>query len=70
MLQIVVLLSTNYSNKSDIEDISDDCITEFINEMNFESISDLFLEIENIEVKNIGWENRKDIKLIKLINFV
>ena len=70
MLQIVVLLSTNYSNKSDIEDISDDCITEFINEMNFESISDLFLEIDNIEVKNIGWENRKDIKLIKLINFV
>ena len=70
MLQIVVLLSINYSNKSDIEDISDDCITEFINEMNFESISDLFLEIENTEVKNIGWENRKDIKLIKLINFV
>ena len=70
MLQIIVLLSINYSNKSDIEDISDDCITEFINEMNFESIWDLFLEIENTEVKNIGWENRKDIKLIKLINFV
>ena len=70
MLQIVVLLNASYSNESDIEDISDDCIAESVNEMSFESFSDCFLEIENMEVKNIGWENRKDIKLIKLIMFV
>lgn len=69
MLQIVVLLYTNYSSESDIEDILDDWIAEFVSEMNFESFSDFFLETENTEVKNIGWENRKDIKLIKLITF-
>ena len=70
MLQIVVLSNTTYLNESDIEDILDDCIAEFVNEMSFESFSDLFLEIENTEDKNIGWKNRKDIKLIKLITFV
>ena len=70
MLQIFVLLNTSYSNESDLEDISNDCIAEFVNEMSIESFSDLFLEIENIEVKNIGWENRKDMNLIKLITFV
>ena len=70
MLQIVFLLNTRYSNESDIEYILDDCIAEFVNEMNFESFPDLFLEIENTEVKNIGKEHRKDIKLIKLFTFV
>ena len=50
MLQIVVLLNTNYSNESDIEDISDDCIIEFVNEMNFDSFTNLYLEIENTQV--------------------
>ena len=70
MLQIVVLLNTSYSSESNIQDISDYCIAEFVNEMSFEGFSDLFLEIENTEVKKIGWKNRKDIKLIKLITFV
>ena len=63
MLQIIVLLKISYSNESDIEDILDDCITEFINEMSIESFSDLILAIENIEVKNIAWENGKDMSL-------
>ena len=54
MLQIVALLNASYSNESDIEDTLDDCIAEFVNEMNFESFSDWFLEIENTEIKNIG----------------
>lgn len=70
MLQISVLFNTSYSNESDTEDISDNCIAEFVNKMNFESFSGLFLEIKNTKVKNIEWENRKDIKLIKLITFV
>ena len=53
MLQFVVLLNTRYSNESDIEYILGDCIAEFVNEMNFESFSDLFLEIENTKVKKI-----------------
>ena len=52
MLRIVVLLNTNYSKENDMEDISDHCIIEFINEYSFESFKDLFLEIENIQVKN------------------
>ena len=45
-------------------------MTELVNEMSIESFSDLFFEIENTAVKNIGWENRKDMNLIKLITFV
>ena len=63
MLQIIGLLNISYSNESDIENILDNCITEFINEMSIESFSDLILAIENIEVKNIAWENRKDMNL-------
>ena len=63
MLQIVVLLNTNYSNESDIEDISDDCIIEFVNEMNFDSFTNLYLEIENTSVKNLKWEDRRETKL-------
>ena len=68
MLQIVVLLNTNYSNESDIEDISDDCIIEFVNEMNFDSFTNLYLEIENTQV-NLKWEDRRETKLYKLITF-
>ena len=63
MLQIVVLLNTNYSSESDIEDISGDCIIEFVNEMNFDNFTDLYLEIENTQVKNIKWEDRRETKL-------
>ena len=58
------------SSESDIENISDDCIAEFVNERNFDCCSDLFLEINNTRVKNIDWKNRKDIHLMKLITFV
>ena len=66
----MVLLNTSYSNESDIEDILNYCIAEFVNKMDFERFSDMFLKIENTEVKSIGWKNRKDIKLIKLIAFI
>ena len=52
MLRIVVLLNANYSKESDVEDISDDSIIEFINEYGFENFEDLFLETENTQVKN------------------
>ena len=70
MLRIVVLLNKNYSKESDMEDISDDCIIEFINEYGFENFEDLFLEIENTQVENAKWEDRKDFKLNKIITFV
>lgn len=70
MLRIVTLLNTNYSKDSDIEDISDDCVAEFVNEMNFDSFADLQLEAENTEIKNLKWEDRKEAKLNLLITFV
>ena len=70
ILQIVVVLNTSYTSESNIEDISDDCITAFVNEKNFDSFSDLFLGINNTHVKNIDWKNIKDIHLVKLITFV
>ena len=69
-LQIVALLNTNYSKDSDNGDISDDCVAEFINEMNFDSSADLYLEVENTEIKNMRWEDRKEAKPNKLITFV
>ena len=70
MLRIAVLSKTNYSKESDAEDISDDCIIEFIKEYSFESFEDPFLETENNQVKNAKWEDRKDFKLSKTITFV
>ena len=64
------MLNTNYSKKSDVEDISDDCVIEFINKYGFENFEDLFLEIENTQVQNAKWEDRKDFKLNKIMTFV
>ena len=70
MLRIVVLFNTNYSKESDVEDISDDCLIEFFNEINNDSFEKIILEIENTEIRNMKWENRKDLKLKKIIDFV
>ena len=70
MLRIAVSLNTSYSKQSNVEIISDDFIIEFINEYGFESFEDLFSEIENSQVKNAKWEDRKDCKLNKMITYV
>ena len=70
VLQMVSLLQTSCSSESDIEDISDDCIAQFVENKNFESFSEFFLEIENAEVKDTGWENRRYVKLVQIIAFV
>ena len=46
--------------ESDVEDISDNCMTEFINEINIDSFEEIFLEIKNTEIRNMKWEKRKD----------
>ena len=69
MLRIVDLLNTNYLKESDVEDISDDCMGEFVHEI-FDSFEEVFSEIENMEIRNMKWENRKDLKLNKIISFV
>lgn len=53
MLQIVALLNTNYSRESNIEDVSDGCVAEFVEEMNFDNFYDLYVEIENTQIKNL-----------------
>ena len=45
--------------ESDVEDISDNCMIEFINEINIDSFEEIFLEIENTEIRNMKWEKRK-----------
>ena len=70
MLRIVVLLNDNYSKDTEAGDISNGCIAEFIDEYEFECFVDLYLDIENTQVKNAKWENRKDFKLNKIISFV
>ena len=70
MLRIVVLLNDNYSKDTEMGDISDDYIAEFIDEYEFESFQDVYLNIENTKCKNVKWENRKDFRLSKIITFV
>ena len=70
MLRIVVLLNDNYSKDTEMGDISDDYIAEFIDEYEFESFEDVYLNIENTKCKNVKWENRKDFRLNKIITFV
>ena len=70
MLRIVVLLNDNCSKDTKVGDISDDCIAEFIEEYEFESFEDLYLDIENTQVKNAKWEYRKDFRLNEIITFV
>ena len=53
-LQIVLLLNTRYSSKSDVEDVSDNCTANFVRENNFESFEKLFIKVDNIKIKNIG----------------
>ena len=70
MLRIAVLLNDNYSKDTEVGDISDDCIAEFIDEYEFESFEDLYLDIENTQVRNAKLENRKAFRLNKIITFV
>ena len=50
MLRIVDLLKTNYLKERDVEDISDDCMGEFVHEIYIDSFEEIFLEIENMEI--------------------
>ena len=70
MLQISALLNTIYSKENDIEDISDDCVEEFVGEIGFDYFNDLYLKIENTQIKNLKWEHRWDTKINKIITFV
>ena len=70
MLQIVALLNTNYSPESNIEDVSDGYVAEFVEEMNFDNFYNLYLEIEITQIKNLKWEDRRDAKINKIITFV
>ena len=53
MLQIVALLNTNYSSESDIENTSDNYGAKFVKEIGFDNFNDLYLETENIQIKNL-----------------
>ena len=46
--QILLLLNSSYSSESDIEDINDNCIVDFVEENEIESFQELYLEISNI----------------------
>lgn len=65
----MLLLNTRYPSEN-IEDVSDDCIANFVSENNFESFEELFVEVDNIEIKGIGWQKNQKIHLYKLITFV
>ena len=70
MLRVSSLLYSLYSSESDIENIMDDCIVEFLEETVFTDFAEVFLEISNTKIKNIRWDNRKDKKNLQIISFL
>ena len=69
MPRVFVLSSEKYSKDTEVGDISGDCIAEFIDEYEFQSPEDLYLDIENTQV-NAKWESRKYFILNKVITFI
>lgn len=51
VLQIVLLLNSRYSTQSNIEDISDECIVQFVEENCFENFEELFSEIDETKIR-------------------
>lgn len=51
VLQIVLLLNSRYSIQSNIEDISDECIVQFVEENCFENFEELFSEIDETKIR-------------------
>ena len=51
MLHVSSLLKSSYSSESDIENIMNDCVVEFLEETNFNDFPEFFL--------NFKYENQK-----------
>lgn len=51
VLQIVLLLNSRYSIQSNIEDISDEFIVQFVEENCFENFDELFSEIDETKIR-------------------
>ena len=52
--------NSRYSKESNIEDISDDCIAQSVEENCFNNFEKLFSEMDKADIKNIGWQKRKN----------
>ena len=63
------MLNSSYSSESDIENITDDCVAEFLEETNFNDFAEIFLEISNKKIKNIRWDNKKYQNILQIISF-
>ena len=57
-IQIVLLLDNTYPEESDIEDISDECIVNFVDENEIESFQHLNLKILNTEIKHVNFSRK------------
>lgn len=51
VLQIVLLLNSRYSIQSNLEDVSDECIVQFVEENCFENFEELFSEIDETKIR-------------------
>ena len=64
-LQLLALLDSSYSSESDIEDICDECVANFVEENNIESFNELYLE-----AKNVYSRKKTETAQFKLISYV
>ena len=53
MLHVSSLLNISYSSESDIENLMDDCVVGFLEEIHFNDFAEVSLEISNMKIKNI-----------------
>ena len=47
----------------------DDCVTEFLEETNFNDFAEILLEISNKKIKNMRWDKKKDQNILQIISF-
>ena len=69
-LQILTLLDSSYSSESDIDDVSDECVVNFVDENDTESFNELHLEMANTQVKNVSSLKKTKTGQFKLISYV
>ena len=70
LLRILALLDNVYTNDSDIEDISHECLVQFLSENDIEIFEELFLEVSNTKIENVSTLKNTKLNQIKLISYV
>lgn len=60
-LQIVLLLYSTYSVQIDVEDISDDCIADFVEKYEIESFQKIYHEVATTQIEKVNFSKKRKL---------